>query len=203
MRWTKSAVVTLALALAAAAPLAAQQPAAAANTGPARPFMIVTRAFVDGGTIPLRFSQAAPGVEAGKGTSPAIGWVNPPAGTRSFFIHMHDMEVARNKTTEDQVHWLVWNLPDTTTALPEGVPEGARLANGAYQISATGPMYRGPGAGAAGAPHHYVFEVYALDIPLDMPATGDAFETRTKLLAAIQGHVLGKAIIMGLFKRPM
>ena len=198
MRFTRS---LFALLLLGAAPAAAQQPAAPA--GPARPFMIVTRAFVDGGTVPLRFSQAAPGVEAGKGVSPAIGWVNPPAGTKSFVIHMHDMEVARNKTTEDQAHWVVWNLPDTVTGLPEGVPEGSRLAQGGFQISATGPMYRGPGAGAAGAPHHYVFEVLALDVVLDVQPGTDAFETRKRVMDALQGHVLGKAIIMGLFKRPM
>lgn len=186
-------------AAAAASPLQAQAPA---QQPPRPPFMIQTRAFVDGGTIPLRYSQAAPGVEAGKGLSPAIAWINPPEGTQSFLLHMHDMEVARQRTTEDQVHWLVWNIPATAKELPEGVPEGAKLADGSYQISATGPMYRGPGAGAAGPPHHYVFELLALDIPLDMPATGDAFETRRKLMEAVQGHVLGKAILMGLFKRP-
>jgi hypothetical protein len=50
--------------------------------------------------------------------------------------------------------------------------------------------------------HHYTFEIYALDIKLDVPPAADAFETRTNLMKAIQGHILGKAVYMGLFKRP-
>ena len=120
----------------------------------------------------------------------------------SFLLHMHDMEVARNRTTDDQVHWLVWNIPATATGHPEGVPMGSPMQNGAYQISATGPVYRGPGAGANGPPHHYTFELFALDIKLDMPPAGDAFETRANIMKAIQGHIIGKAVYMGLFRRP-
>ena len=53
---------------------------------------------------------------------------------------MHDMDLARNKTTDDQVHWVVWNTPATATGLPEGQPKGAKLPDGSYQISATGQM---------------------------------------------------------------
>ena len=163
---------------------------------------LTTTAFADGSQIPVRFSQAAPGAAPGEGTSPALTWANAPAGTQSFLLHMHDLDVARNRTTEDQLHWLVWNIPATATGLAEGVPRGPRLADGSHQISATGPVYRGPGAPAAGPLHHYVFEVYALDIALDVPPVADAFETRTKIMSAIQGHVLGKAVHSGLFRRP-
>src|SRR5690606_36358606 len=122
---------------------------------------LTTPAFVDGGQIPVRFSQAAEGAAPGEGTSPALAWANPPAGTQSFLLHMHDMEVVRMRTTEDQLHWLVWNVPASATGLPEGVPRGSRLPDGSYQISATRPVYRGPGAPATGPPHHYVFELYA------------------------------------------
>jgi Raf kinase inhibitor-like YbhB/YbcL family protein len=161
-----------------------------------------TTAFPDGGQIPVKFSQAAEGAAPGEGTSPALTWTNTPAGTQSFVLHMHDMEVARNRTTDDQVHWLVWNIPGTATALPEGVPRGEQLADGSHQISATGPVYRGPGAAATGPLHHYVFELYALDTKLDVRAAADAFETRANVMKAIQGHILGKAVYMGLFKRP-
>jgi hypothetical protein len=120
----------------------------------------------------------------------------------SFLLHMHDMEVARNRTTDDQVHWLVWNIPGSATGLPEGVPQGSELKDGSRQISASGPVYRGPGAPATGPLHHYVFEIYALDTKLDMPPAADAFETRTNVMKAIQGHILGKAVYMGLFRRP-
>src|SRR5579871_3977728 len=158
--------------------------------------------FPDGGQIPVKFSQAAPGVATGEGTSPAMTWANVPPGTQSFVLNMHDMDLARNKTTDDQVHWVVWNLPATLTGLPEGVPKGAQLADGSYQISATGQMYRGPGAPANGPMHHYMFEIYALDTKLDVRPAADAFETRANVMKAMQGHVLGKAVYGGLFKRP-
>jgi Raf kinase inhibitor-like YbhB/YbcL family protein len=173
------------------------------NAAPAAPPMTMTVAgFPDGGQIPVKYSQAAPGVAAGEGLSPAITWMNTPPGTLSFVLHMHDLEVARNKTTDDQAHWVVWNIPATATGLPEGVPKGSPLTTGALQISATGDMYRGPGAPANGPPHHYMFELYALDTVLDVKPTGDAFDTRASVMKAMQGHILGKAVYGGLFKRP-
>jgi Raf kinase inhibitor-like YbhB/YbcL family protein len=113
------------------------------------------------------------------------------------------MEGARNKTSEDQLHWLVWNIPATTNVLPEGVPMGD-LKDGSRQTSATGNgVYRGPGAPANGPYHHYVFEIFALDTKVDIPANPtDPFDTRAKVLAAMQGHVLGKAVYLGFFRRP-
>jgi len=158
--------------------------------------------FPDGGKIPVQFSQAAPGANPGEGTSPAISWTNAPAGTQSFFLHMHDLDVARNKTTDDQPHWVVWNIPASSKGFPEGVPRGSQMPDGSYQISATGPVYRGPGAAANGPLHHYVFELYALDIKLDVKPTDDAFATRANVMKSIQGHILGKAVYGGLFRRP-
>lgn len=160
------------------------------------PMTMTITAFADGSEIPAKYTQA------GNQTSPAITWSNAPAGTVSFLLHMHDLEVSRNHTTDDQLHWLVWNIPATATGLPEGVPKGAQLENGAYQISASGPVYRGPGAPAAGPRHHYTFELFALDTKIDVPPGADAFETRANVMKAIQGHILGKAVYMGLFHRP-
>src|SRR5215469_613855 len=157
---------------------------------PPAPMTMTVAGFSDGGQIPVKYSQAAPGVAPGEGLSPAITWTNVPAGTQSFVLNMHDMEVARNKTTDDQAHWVVWNIPATATGLPEGVPKGAKLADGSYQFSATGQMYRGPGAAANGPQHHYMFELFALDTKLDVqPATGEnaAFETRANVMKAMQG----------------
>src|SRR6516165_5552119 len=176
---------------------------AAGAPGPAGPPMTMTIAgFPDGGQIPVKFSQAAPGVASGEGTSPAITWANPPAGTQSFVLNMHDMDVARNRTTDDQAHWVVWNIPATATGIPEGAPKGPQLPDGSYQISATGQVYRGPGAPANGPPHHYMFEIFALDTKLDVKPTADAFETRANVMKALQGHILAKAVYGGLFKRP-
>src|SRR6516165_5361667 len=160
---------------------------AAGAPGPAGPPMTMTVAgFPDGGQIPVKFSQAAEGVAPGEGTSPAMTWANVPAGTQSFVLNMHDMDVVRNKTSDDQAHWVVWNIPASATSLPEGVPKGSQLADGSYQISATGTMYRGPGAPANGPFHHYMFELYALDTKLDVKPTTDAFETRADVLKAMQ-----------------
>jgi Raf kinase inhibitor-like YbhB/YbcL family protein len=186
-----------------AAPLMAQAPAGQRGGAPAAPAMTLTvSGFPDGGPIPVKFSQAAEGVAPGEGLSPAISWANVPAGTQSFVLNMRDLDVARNKGTDDQAHWVVWNIPAATTSLPEGVPKGSARPDGSFQISATGPMYRGPGAGAAGPQHHYMFEIYAIDSKIDVQPTADAFETRANVMKAIQGHVLGKAVYGGLFKRP-
>jgi Raf kinase inhibitor-like YbhB/YbcL family protein len=184
-----------------AMPIAAQERGAAASTG-GRAMTLIIPAFPDGGQIPVKFSQAADGAAPGEGTSPAISWANPPAGTQSFVLHMHDLDVVRNRTTDDQAHWVVWNIPATATGLPEGVPRGTQLSDGSYQISATGPVYRGPGAPATGPLHHYVFELFALDTRLDVRPTADAFETRANVLKEVQGHILGKAVYGGLFRRP-
>ena len=186
------------------APISAQERGqrGGAPAAPAAPAMTMTvTGFPDGGDIPVKFSQAAPGAAPGEGTSPAISWSNVPTGTQSFFLHMHDMDVARNKTTDDQAHWVVWNIPATATGLPEGAPKGAKLADGSFQFSATGQVYRGPGAGANGPKHHYMFELYALDTKLDVQPATDAFETRANIMKAIQGHVLAKAVYGGLFRR--
>ena len=189
--------------LVSAMSLAAQTPAGQRGGAPAAPAMTLTvTGFPDGGQIPVKFSQAAEGAAPGEGTSPAIAWGNTPAGTQSFVLNMRDMDVARNKTTDDQAHWVVWNLPATATGLPEGVPKGSQRPDGSYQISATGAMYRGPGAPATGPQHHYMFEIYALDTKLDVQPAADAFETRANVMKAMQGHILGKAVYGGLFKRP-
>ncbi len=177
----------------------------AAQSGSAPPPVTMTISipgFADGGRIPVKFSQAAPGAAPGEGTSPAITWENAPKATQSFFLHVHDLDLARNKTTDDQPHWVRWNIPATATSLPEGEPRASQLPDGSYQISATGPVYRGPGAAASGPLHHYVFELYALDMKLEVAPSSDAFETRANVLKAIQGHVLAKAVHSGLFRRP-
>src|SRR5258705_1071498 len=202
---SRSSIVSL-ISLLISMPAAAQDRGGqrgAAPAPPAGPAMTLSiTGFPDGGPIPVRFSQAAEGAAPGEGTSPAISWTNVPAGTQSFVLNMHDMDVARNRTTDDQAHWVVWNISATATGLPEGVPKGAQLANGAYQISATGQVYRGPGAPATGPQHHYMFEIFALDPKLDVQPTADAFETRANVMKAMQGHILGKAVYGGLFRRP-
>jgi Raf kinase inhibitor-like YbhB/YbcL family protein len=196
MSYVRSAS-SLALALVASAGVAFAQTAPARGGGAPAPAMTLTStAFADGTVIPDKYTQA------GDQTSPALTWTNTPPGTVSFVLHMHDPDVARNHSTEDQLHWLVWNMPATTTSLPEGVPAGATRPDGSHQTSASGPSYRGPGAPASGPLHHYTFEIYALDTTIDVPPGSDGFATRKAVLEAMQGHVLGKAVYVGLFHRP-
>src|SRR4051794_25447096 len=82
--------------------LAAQGPPAGGAAPAPVAMTLVIPGFPDGSQIPVKFSQAAPGVAAGEGMSPAMSWGNVPAGTQSLFLHMHDLDVARNKTSDDQ-----------------------------------------------------------------------------------------------------
>ena len=197
MRWLAVSVILI-VPVAMAAPQGATGQAAAPQARPpaAPPLTMSIAAFADGTDIPAKYTQA------GDQTSPGISWVNVPAGTMSFVLHMHDMEAARNHTTDDMLHWLVWNIPATVTSLPEGVPKGEKLQNGAYQLCARGPMYLGPGAPATGPRHHYTFELFALDTTIDVQPGTDPFQTRTDIIKAMQGHILGKAVYVGLFHRP-
>lgn len=163
------------------------------------PMRLTSSAFPDGTIIPLKYTQAAPG---GTAVSPEFIWNTIPPGTQSFVFWMHDTDVSIKRSTEDNLHWLAWNIPGQATALPENVPAGAHLPDGTYQTSYSGPGYKGPGAGASGPLHHYVFELYALDIKLDEQAASTPIETRTNIFKLMQGHILGKAAYVGLFKRP-
>jgi len=183
----------------AGAPPAGNAPAGAARGAAAPAMTLTTTGWMDGAVIPNKFTQAAP-----MAVSPALTWANAPAGTQSFVLHFHDPDVSIQNGTGDQVHWLVWNIPATTTSFAEGMPAGATLPDGSKQISASGQTYRGPGAPATGPYHHYTFEIYALDIKLDTiePSGTNEQETRTKVWTAMQGHIRGKAVMFGLFRRP-
>jgi Raf kinase inhibitor-like YbhB/YbcL family protein len=171
--------------------------------GPRTPPMVLTiSGWPDGAQIPARYTQA------GEQVSPELKWTNVPAGTQSFVVNMLDPDVSVMRGAETQPHWIVWDIPAGATGLPEGMKPGAQLPDGTRQISASGPQYRGPGAPAAGPLHHYTFEVYALDTKIDVPpstatpAINAALETRAAVMKAMQGHVLGKAVYVGLFHRP-
>ena len=157
---------------------------------------LTTAAWVDGGVIPVRYSQA------GEEHSPPISWGDVPATAKSFVLMARDMDATNNNGTGDLLQWLVWNIPGDSRALPEGLPQGPQLPNGTRQISATGPYYRGPAAPANGPAHHYVFELYALDTMLDVaPVGASPADTRTAIATAMAGHVVGRATLVGRFKR--
>lgn len=167
--------------------------------GPATPPLIMTStAWEDGGVIPDKYTQAA----GPTSPSPELKFSQVPMGTQSLVLLMHDPEPVLNKGSKmDITHWLVWNIPATSTGLPEGMAQG-ELPDGTRQISLRSTGYMGPGAGP-GPYHHYTFELYALDTKLDipMPQPAQAADTRTAIVNAMDGHVLGKAVLVARFHR--
>jgi len=158
--------------------------------------MTLTSAWPDGGRIPAKYTQA------GADASPELRWSNVPEGAASFVLIVHDVDAAIGNGTDDLLHWMVWNIPATVTSLHEATPGRSQMADGTRQISATGPYYRGPGASASGPAHHYLFELFALDSMLDVAAVGASPPaTRAAVVAAMAGHIRGKAVYVGLFKR--
>src|SRR5438128_11364918 len=205
-RWMAAAVISvasLASALAQApqppAPAGGQGRGAGGRGGPATPPLIMTTtAWEDGGVIPDKYTMAA-GASA---VSPELKWSQVPAGTQSFALLMHDPEPVLNKGSKmDITHWLIWNIPGTSTGLAEGVAQG-ELPDGSRQVSLRANAYMGPGAGP-GPYHHYTFELYALDTKLEVPqgTPQEAAASRTAVVNAMHGHVLGKAVLVARFHR--
>ena len=162
--------------------------------GPIAVMTLSTTGWSDGGLIPRKYSQA------GDEVSPPLAWSDPPATAVSFVLLVHDVDAVN--ANGDLLQWLVWNIPATARGLAEGAEQGPELADDSRQISATGPYYRGPAAPATGPPHHYLFELFALDTKLDVPAVGASpADTRTAVFAAMAGHIRGKATLIGMYKR--
>jgi Raf kinase inhibitor-like YbhB/YbcL family protein len=178
--------------------LAAAQDRPQPAAPPAGPGLSLTSTgFEDGGIIPNKYTMVA-GAAA---VSPALQWTHVPAGTVSFALILHDPDTALRKSTDEVLHWMIFNIPGTATGLPEGVSAGtATLPDGSIQAKNTRQTagYMGMGAGAAGPYHHYTFELFALDTKLDLGP--DA--TRADVLKAMDGHVLGKGVVVGRFHRP-
>ncbi len=164
--------------------------------GPIQTMTLTTTAWTDGGMIPAKYTQA------GDSVSPPLSWSNVPDGTTHFVLIAHDVDGPVGQGTDDMLHWMVWNIPGSTRALAEAIPHGAELPDKSRQISGTGPYYRGPGAPATGPAHHYVFEIYALDAPIDVPAVGQSPPlTRAAVEAAMVGKIRARGTLVGMFKR--
>jgi Raf kinase inhibitor-like YbhB/YbcL family protein len=161
---------------------------------------MTSTAWEDGGVIPDKYTQKG-GATA---PSPELKWSQVPMGTQSFVLLLHDPEPFQGRGAKmDITHWLVWNIPGTSTGFAEGVAQG-ELPDGTRQVSLRGLGYMGPGA-PAGPYHHYTFELYALDTKLDIPqpaagTTGQAVvDLRNKIIDAMDGHVVGKAVLVARF----
>jgi hypothetical protein len=179
------------LFVAGTANLAAQQPAA--PPPPPSKFKLMSSAYPEGSMIPTQYSCADPNA-----ASPELSWSNPPASAVSFAVIFHDTDAAPMKGVMDVTHWIFWGIPATSTSVaagikPDSMPGGIEQGANIRKVNGYQPPCPPPGA----TPHHYIFELYALDTKLDLPA-GSA---RADLLKAMDGHVVGKATYVGLFGR--
>jgi Raf kinase inhibitor-like YbhB/YbcL family protein len=189
------AVSTVLLALALGAALA-QEKGKGGGKAPAPPGMALSSPdFQDGGVIPDKFTQVNPNAP-----SPKLEWTNVPMGTQTFVLIMHDPDAALNKMPEDVLHWMAFNIPGTARSLDGGQPGEAQLPDGTVQAKNRGGRvgYMGPGNPAQNPYHHYTLELYALDDKLSLGP--DA--TRDQVMKAMEGHIIGKAVLVGRFHRP-
>lgn len=143
---------------------------------------VKSTAFEPGGIIPIRYTSHADNVQ------PDFTITGAPEGTVSYAVIFHDIDVAVGGGTGDVTHWIAWNIPSPN--IPEGsLPAGSVVGNNIAGQAA----YMGSGAPFADRYHHYVFEFYALNANLDLPAGA----TRPELEAALQGKVIAKAAYVG------
>jgi len=194
MRRTTSALVyAVATAWFATQALHAQSPAPASAA-----FTLSSSDFSAGGKIAE--AQVFNGFGCkGSNISPALSWKGAPEGTKSFALLVHDPDAP---TGSGWWHWVVYNIPASTTSLPAGAgdPQKNLLPQGAVQgrTDFGAPGYGGP-CPPPGKPHRYYFRLYALKVPkLDLPA--DASAAMVGFSARSQS--IGKpAELMGLYGR--
>jgi Raf kinase inhibitor-like YbhB/YbcL family protein len=138
--------------------------------------------------IPKKFTCDAADV------SPALTWANAPSGTESFALIADDPDAPVGTWT----HWIAWDIPASSTGLPEGVPKQEALPDGTRQgrndFKRIG--YGGP-CPPPGKPHRYFFRLYALDAKLTL----NPGATRHELERAMDGHVLARAEVIGKYGR--
>ncbi len=148
---------------------------------------ISSTAFASGQPIPPKYTCT------GENVSPPLAWTGAPSATRSFALILEDPDAPSGTF----VHWVTFNIPATSSGLPEAVsPKGSQPAagvqgrNGGGQTGYTGPC---PPSGV----HRYFFKLYALDTSLDLTSGGSADQLRK----AMQGHILAQGELMGTFSK--
>jgi Raf kinase inhibitor-like YbhB/YbcL family protein len=181
-------------------PPPAEEEETPATSTPTPPLEISSSAFQPDGEIPVQYSCE------GANLSPPLEWAGVPEGTQSLALTVDDPD----SDPPGFVHWVVYNIPPSSTGLAEGVPAEATLPDGTLQGTNSFALYVDEGQTfPSGAPvnrighdgpcpssaHRYVFTLYAIDIVLDLPAEA----TMADLLGATEGHVLGEAELTGVY----
>lgn len=148
---------------------------AVARPAPAADFTLESPQFAAGARLAEAQVYNGFGCSGGN-VSPELRWSGVPAGTQSLALMVHDPDAP---TGSGWWHWVVWNIPATTTSLPAGAgnPAAGLLPVGAVQGNTDfgTPGYGGPCPPPGSKPHRYQFRLYALKVPrLDLPATATA-----------------------------
>ncbi len=147
------------------------------------PFALSSAAFAEGEIIPTRHTCD------GANVSPPLEWLEAPAGTRSFALTCLDPDAPSGTF----VHWLAWDILAGDSSLAEGARPPVEGTTSANRVGYTGPC---PPRG--GGFHRYFFTLYALDLEtLSLPSS----TRRTALEAALEGHILATAVVMGRYQR--
>jgi hypothetical protein len=149
---------------------------------------LTSSAFTDNDTLPINHTCD------GEDISPALEWSGAPEDTMSYAVIMDDPDAYPGAFT----HWLIFNIPEHITRLPEAMPNRPQLPDGSQQgkndFSTIG--YGGP-CPPRGNPHHYQFTLYALDRNLDLRDGA----SKAQLLNAMKSHILAQVKITGLYGR--
>jgi hypothetical protein len=165
--------------------------ALAPGKGASMPLTLTSASFTHQGEIPTRHTCEGPDV------SPALSWSGAPEGTKSFALIVDDPDAPDPKAPKmTWVHWVLYNLPPDSPGLPEGtsasnLPKGTR--EGLNDWKQTG--YRGP-CPPIGR-HRYFHKLYALDVLVSDLGN----PTKAALEAAMKGHVLAQAELMGTYQK--
>jgi Raf kinase inhibitor-like YbhB/YbcL family protein len=157
---------------------------AAANASGAG-FVLASADFASGGTIPTA-DAFDKGACPGKNVSPELHWSGAPAGAKSLALTVYDPDAHGGWW-----HWIVYGIDPTVSNVAQGEPIPG--LEGKTSFGTAG--YGGPCPPVGDPPHHYIFTLYALDDAVGGSLTGP------QLLKAIDGHVLGKAELVGRFGR--
>ncbi|MCO5553676.1 hypothetical protein L7F22_007202 [Adiantum nelumboides] len=159
-------------------------------------FRLVSSAIAQDGRIPRKFTQEGQGAQ--KDESPPLEWYGVPDGTESLALIVEDPDAPE---PEDPIvpwtHWVLVNIPPTLKGLPtnfstkhvEEKSEYAEIQEGVNDWKV--PGYKGPNPPSG--VHRYEFRLYALDCKLKVGHK----VTKEKALEAMEGHVLGEAVLVG------
>ncbi len=127
----------------------------------------------------------------GKNVSPALAWKGAPSGTRSFVLTVYDPDAP---TGSGFWHWVVMNIPASTTSLASGVSRTPKMPGVEMRTDFGTTGYGGPCPPAGDKPHRYVFTLYALAVD-KLEVAGGVPRTGT---AGLYGFVLNKGVGKGL-----